>query len=477
MKSYLEKFRFYLKGFLAFLRSPIGLILILALLVRIAFTLFVAKAFFGRENIYVDGDTYAWASAIQSLIDTGTYTVNPGLGYGYFGRMPGYSFFIGIFYLLSGKSWDLAFPIIAFVQILLDVIAVYLVYKIAVKLSSIKLTGLIAAFLYAFYPFVIVWTPVVYSELFGMFLLILSFWLMLSDLKWNYFYGAFILALAALCRPQTLLIVPMFAIFILFNNAVLFRKRIISLCCFGLIFVTIYGIWPARNYLGYQKVILTQDLRGFYNWNEDVLSFLQYIYSVKAEWEPQYSQLIKNQHVVFPKEAYLTTEDSLKLEQAVYLAQHCGSGFSHKSGFWKLPFDTPNCNDQIKRLFQELRENQVKNNKFNFYVKVPVQNLKKALLKSNMVDSKSLARKLASLLFYYRTLLILLGIAGVFVMWRKYPGARLAALVIIGYFLILYLTICAGTSVQLRNIEMRYFLPADLLLIIPASFLLQQFKK
>ncbi len=455
-----------------FAKSPIGIVILIAFLVRVVFLLFVAKAYFGRENVFVDGDTYAWAGSFQSLLETGTYTANPGLEFGYFGRMPGYSFFIGFFYILAGFSWERAFPIVAAAQITLDSMLVFYIYRITVKLSGSARTGIISSVLFALYPFSIVWTPVVYSEQLSVFLIVLSFWYLLSNNRFKYSISASAIALSVLCRPQALLLVPLYLIYCILDKQILLRKRIISCCYFVLFFTLVYAGWPLRNYFLHGKIVLTQDIRGFYNWNEDVTAFLQYTYAVKAEWEPQYTQLIKNQHVVFPDEAYLNKEDSLKLEKAILLAQNCGSGFSHKSGFWKPPFDEPNCNAEIKKLFNELRQNQIKYNPANFYLKVPLKNLQKALFKSSLSDNASLTRKLASLLFYYRSLLIMLGVAGSVFMMLQFPGTRLAAFVILSYFLFLYLFLCAGTSLQMRNIEMRYFLPSDVLLLIPASFLI-----
>jgi hypothetical protein len=45
------------------------------------------------------------------------------------------------------------------------------------------------------------------------------------------------------------------------------------------------------------------------------------------------------------------------------------------------------------------------------------------------------------------------------------------------YFMLLYFYLCFGTGDQCRNIEIRYFLPADILLLIPAAFFIEGFLK
>jgi hypothetical protein len=86
-----------------------------------------------------------------------------------------------------------------------------------------------------------------------------------------------------------------------------------------------------------------------------------------------------------------------------------------------------------------------------------------------------MARKAASVLFIYRTLLIIFGLTGTILMFLGAEHQlRSFALLSIIYFLIVYLFLCAGTGTQTRNIEMRYFLHPDLILLFPAAFLINR---
>lgn len=447
------------------------LVIILGLTLRVLFVLVGAKYYFGRENIFVDGDTQVWVACIQNLIETGTYTMNPGHEYGFFGRTPGYSFFIGIFYLLTGKDWNAAYPIIGWTQVFLDIIAIYIVYKTGLKLfEGDKKLAVIPVFLYATYPFIIVWNPVVYSEQLSIFFLLLGVYFFIYDeKKYNYFFTGIFISTSVLCRPQVLLIIGVMGLVILFQNRKNLKKLLNNSFQFGLAVLIVYGSWPIRNYINYGKIELTHDLRGFGVWGDDALAFREYIYSVKAEWEPQFSDILHNKKVVFPKEAYISKQDSLKLEEVVSLSKNCGSGFSEWRGYWKAPITGKNCNEEIKKLYDELRQNQIKQNPVNYYLVLPLKNLQKAIFKTKLYDTKSTGRKIASLLFVYRTLLIILGIAGNFLMLKYNIVHQQLSYIILTYFLLLYLLICAGTGPDFRNIEMRYFLPADILLLISAS--------
>ena len=447
--------------------NKIFLIVILGLAVRFLFTLFFADLFYNRPNIFVDGDTQAWAISFQNLFETGSYTINPGHEYGYFGRMPGYSFFIGIFWLFIG-NWDHVFPVVGWFQIFLDTISIFLVYRIAQRIFKNDSTALFASLLYALYPFIIVWNPVVYSECTSVFLMLFSLYHLLQKKPVNTFWSGLLLGLGILFRPQLLFLLPVYIIAIFISE-----KRILSKSVLLFVFAILitYGVWPLRNIAYHNKVILTQDLRGMKNWNADVLSFMQYTYSVKAEWEPQFSSIIKNTPTTWPKESYRTKNDSLLLDHAVILSKNCGSGFSFWKGYWKNTVEENNsCTKEVSTIFNYLRNNQIIYNSINYYLIVPFSNLKKAVFKSALYNAGSSVGIIASLLFYYRTILILSGLLGIILMaFRKHYYY----LIFISFFLLLYGTLCWGGTPQMRNIEIRYFIHADILLLFPAAFLIR----
>lgn len=476
-----------LKGFYKANRS-VSKIVLLGLFLRLFFTLVVAPYYFNRTNIYLDNDTTSWMTGLYNLIYNGEFTVMLNFEKASYCRMPGYSLFMApaysivwLAYQLQGidlknhsEMWYSVLKLTAYFQIILDTISIYFIYFISKKVSKQHIIGIIAAFLYATYPFVIVWNPVCYSEIPSLFFALLALFLSLkSEKKYVLALAGASLGFAVLNRPQFALLAPLMIFFFYQKYNVSFKQHLAKMAVFFMFFTITYGAWPLRNYIRFNKVIITQDLRGYDNWNDDVIAFMQYIYSVKAEWQPQFSDILKNGKVVFPEVSYSTKEDSLKLERAVYLAKNCGRGFSEWAGYWKatIPiFDTANdCSMEVALLFNELRQNQIKNHPFNFYVKVPLQNLKKAIFKNDLSDNASAARRLGAYLFYYRTILILLGILGLF-MLLKQKELRPISFFVGCFFLMLYIYLCFGTSPQCRNIEMRYFLQADVLLLIPAAF-------
>ena len=456
------------------------IILFFGFVIRLLFTLYGAEIYFNRPNIHINGDTWAWQNCIENLINNGTFTV--GGNSGQFSRMPGYAFFMGIFYLLCEQDWTSAVILIGWFQTLLDVVCIFLFYKISFFIFKNNTVALISGLLYGFYPFIIVWNPVAYAEQWSTFLMLLSLFFFFKSNKPNrekkLIFSGFILGCAALTRPQIAPLFPILTLYLFLKNRYYFSAFIKKGVCFVLPFIVIFGSWPLRNYINYDRIIFTKNSEGFKNWEKDVISFMQYTYSVKSEWDPQYTSIIKNTKTTYPEISYECKEDSIKLERAIYLSKNCGSGFSRKKGFWKNPIkeNEKNCNDEIAKLFNELREKQIRANPVNFYLIVPLENLKKAVFKNKLYDNKSIIRKAASLLFYYRTIMIVIGIVGLIIMIKNKLYNE--SLIILLFFVVIYLTLCFGTAPFMRNVEIRYFLPADILLLLSASYLLSfLFKK
>jgi len=458
----------------------LGLIIGLAAIIRVAFHLWIAPVYFGRTNIYVDGDTEAWAVAITNLIENGHYSSNLAHPYGYFARMPGYGFFLGIFYLISGKDWSLAYPMAAWIQTAIDVFAVYLIYLIGIRIFQRKREALILAGLYALYPFIVVWNPVCYAESLSVFLMLSGIYFFLAGRPWpGLLLSGVIIGIAALFRPQLifLLLSTWGAIFAYSRRANPgFFKRAFWV---GMGFTLAFAGWPLRNYLNHGKWIITQDLRGFYNWNEDVVSFMQYMHSIQTGWTPQFNQIMKGTEVTWPESAYLSAGDSAILNRVARLASFHSSGFSSWKGYERpfiLPGDPKDSTQVLKNLLDDLRMRQVKDNPVGYWLIVPMKNLQKAIFKTDFNKSKNSLQKLASGLFLYRTLLILIGVMALTLFFLKsrtsISHAAPAMLFVLLFTVISYGAICFGTSPQFRNIEMRYFLPADILLLIPAAWLI-----
>jgi 4-amino-4-deoxy-L-arabinose transferase-like glycosyltransferase len=453
-------------------------ILVVGIIIRIAFLIWGAPLYYGTPNYSTSlGDTWSWMSSMQNLVHTGTYTADPTYEDGKFFRPPGYSFFLMIFYFITGFDVEAMPLLIIGVQAIMDTFSILFIYKIIQQIGGSKQTALIGAFLYCFYPFVIVWTAVLTAETSGIFFLLLSLvYITKGDQGRNYLKAGLFIGISILLRVQTIFIIPPLILYFLMKYGSiknLINKNVIA---FFIALTLSYGLWPARN-LCYGKFIPAEEIVNDKHFSIDFTEFMFYIWSVKTDHRPQFDQIIEGKTVQWPKESYLLPGDSIKLAKLSALCYECGRGFSHwkySAGLIKQPITafTP-CTEEIAKTFDELHSQQIKYNKYNFFIVVPLSNLKKAFFKSALYEhTNKIVVLFSSILFTYRTLCIFLGLLGSYLCFRFKMMDKNFNVLIVVYFAVWYLFLC----VIYRNIEIRYLLLNDMLLLIPMAFLVNKVK-
>jgi hypothetical protein len=215
-------------------------------------------------------------------------------------------------------------------------------------------------------------------------------------------------------------------------------------------------------------------------WSIDFLSFIKFSHSVTTDITPEYHQIMGTKKVIWPQAAYLDAGDSILLDSVVQLCRTCGTGFS----FWGISEEirtthvapAENCDTLIDKIFTSLYLKQKSKNVFSYWIKVPLGNLKKCFFKYNLYGNKSkLVKLLSSSLFLFRTLFIFLGLWGIFVAIRN-RFLNKGFLILVSFFMIAWYFYL---SFFWRNIEIRFLLQCDILLLIPAAYLLTRlfFKK
>ncbi|MFM7016855.1 MAG: glycosyltransferase family 39 protein [Bacteroidota bacterium] len=449
-------------------------ILTAGIILRIVFMIWGAPIYYGSADYATKGgDTHAWVVSMQNLVHTGTYTADPNYPDGKFFRPPGYPYFMIPFYFLSGFNLTIMYFILQLVQVLLDCLSIWLIYKIVKHVQGSNAVALVSALLYCLYPFAIVWSPFLYAESPSVFFLLLSIYLITkSPNGTNYLFSGLALGFAVLLRVQIIFAVFGFA-FYLYKSAgtfksLFFKPAILFFIAFGIT----YGSWPIRN-LCYGKFIPAEELQNDKHFSADFIAYMFYIWSVKTDHNPQYEQIIHGQKVDWPEASYLHPEDSATLAHLAEQCNTCGRGFSHfkaSAGLIKSPIIEDNqCTKDIATTFNRLREEQIRENSFHYYVVVPLSNLKKALFKISLYGEKSFIVKIVStVLFSYRTIFIFLGLIGIWLNRKsKLVDSHFINFILI-YFVLWYFTISFGY----RNMEIRYFLMNDILLLIPASITL-----
>jgi Gpi18-like mannosyltransferase len=454
----------------------IAVIVVAGFTLRILFFLFGAEIYFGNEEFYIQGDTFDFFAPFQNLLNYGIFTLNFRYPDAVMGREPGFPFVMGFFYLISGKNINTTLDIILSLQILFDSLVIVIIYKTAFNIFRNHRIAILASVLYAVYPFIIVWTSVVYAETFGIHACILTIYFTTKERTFkNIFLAGVFAAVATFLRPQAVFLTVAFltSVFIscFFNWREIFRTIVI----FSVGFFAVYIWWPARNLLNYGEFELLKRVENAArSLSHDQLNFAYFMWSVKTDWEPQISQLLHHKKVEMPDWVWkMSQEDSVKLVKALELSGKCGDGFAQLRKQPKLPKEIE-CTDEVAALWKDLRSSVKKHEPLRYYLLVPLGNLKKALFKMQLIqsfnrpDKKPVVNLLVAMLFIFRTILILFGFFGAFIFFvKKSEHVNYTAIVFIAaYAVIWYFYLCF----VYRDMDMRYLLPADALLLIPAAY-------
>lgn len=447
-------------------------ILLLGVAIRLFFFFIGAKIYYGTADFALNGgDTWSWVECMQNLVHHGTYTIDLNYPDGKFYRPPGYAFFMMIFYFLCGLNLGLAFKVMSFAQVLLDIATLTVVYKTVRNHSQTEEPALIASLLYAVYPFSLVWTPVLYAESPSLFFMFTGLYL-ISKREAQPMHQAiagFALGFMVLMRVQTIFLIPAIAVMLILQSSGNIVKAFKPYVLFFLTFGIVYGAWPLRNLI-HGKFIPAVIETNHRHFSEDYVAFMHYIWSVQVDHRPQYDQIISGQQVIWPRASYLQPGDSTILAETALLCNTCGRGFSYfkaSAGLIPEPITELNeCSKRIALTFNRLTAEQKRNNAWHYYVTIPLQKLKKVIFKSQLYDAESTTKRwISTALFGFRTLMIVLGLVGI-AMNSKYKTLNPAFLsAILIFTLTWYFALC----VIYRNIEIRYLLPVDTLLLIPAA--------
>ena len=445
--------------------TPILLIVSVGLIVRFLYYVFLAKSVLG-DTMYMNGDTSGWTQSFLNLIHYGHYTFDLSNLEAYFGRVPGYSFYWGLNYFIGGSRY--VYQTVASTQIILDSISIYLIYKISLFVFNNPFSAKITALLYCFYPFVIVWVTVSYSEIFSNFLNILCIYLSLKPNKniKHYFLLGILLAMLFLTREFVAISLVFIILYTLFDKDMAFHARIKNSAIICISFSLLYSLWPIRNYINHDRIILSRSNEGFVNYKQDFRSFRSWVTCWDNDESFWLEKIIKNNYKnEFPRIAYLDAADKLVLQKTLDLCRSCGSSFSS----WEAHYGVTNlnrkkekeCNILIANSFYYLQSKFIRENPVTYFTHVPFMNINKIIFKHNLVNRPSTLSQ--SITFTYRSILVILGLIGILLSFKNH---KLKAIPIAGYILFTYLFF----SIVIRYIEMRNLIQADTLLLVYAGF-------
>jgi hypothetical protein len=429
------------------------------LALRLLFLWVGAALYYQGKSPFINNDTYSFTQSFLNLLQQGTYSFNLENPEAAFGRLPGFPFFWGGHYLLFGEQY--VFQAVACSQILLDTVAIYLVYATARAQTHDIRAAWLSALLYAGYPFIIVWLTMSGSEALATFLTIVVFWWLATRRVTGYtaFGAGLLIALAFIVREYLgiLLVGVFFWVYCAKGASWQFIR--LSMVA-GLGFMALYSAWPLRNYLGqHQFVLIKVGAAGYDRYTEDVTSARQWIYSWSTDSDPYLDGIAGLAPLpAFPAGVLAGPEEAHQAQALIERARQCGTGFYN----WRYNerYRQPtNCNQEIAAGFTALNNSYKKRYPLQYWTKVPLMNLKRAFFKSRLKQEGS-AGMISSILFGYRSLLLLLSLSGAFLLRRHRPVWPL-----VFFFGFMYLFLCFAV----RHLEMRYLLQTDASMLCLAS--------
>ena len=483
-------------GFWARLRGDwprVWPLLALGLVLRILFVAAGAKIYYaGRQmDMYTNGDSYSYALSFQNLLHYGRYTFDLTEPDAAVGRLPGYPFFYGLHYLIFGPKHVLLAT--ACTQAVLDTLGIWLVYSITARLAGERSWApLLAALLLATYPFSIVWTTITGTETLGLFLVLL-WWavLILARPKTtNWLVLGALLALIIYVREFLGLCLAVTLFCLLLRTwtpqAGIARWRPITWVMAG--FLLLYIWWPVRNYLTLARFIpLKPAAAGYANLREDAQESLAWMLTWTNDVTAGTEELLNAPNPSFPADVISTPAEHQLIDSLVVLSRTCASSFhvrmkpaviapgpdgalTDSMRYYSAQLGNTlhyhNCNMVVSNGFRRLRASYLQRHPVQGRVEVPLQNFRKIIFKSQLKAEggpQNTTQRLITLLFAWRSLLLVLGLVGAWKFRRKvdlWPAILFAG----GIFCFM--------AIVFRSMEMRYLLQADVLMLVPAALFL-----
>jgi|GEM_PF-5173519 len=436
-----------------------------AMALRLLFSFHFQKYYFG-EITFQWKDTPGYLQPILNWIEYGIYQGDLFVEDSKYFRVPIYPLFIGaIHWIFGAAAFDYA---VATLQILLDSVSAVLVYILMIRLSRIHAIAITSAFIYATYPFAILWTPIVYTEVLQNFLMLL----LLTTLVLRFNHKFVIIAAGILCGILVLtkqylgllLFIPLLYV----QLGGVCQKKSLAIVLLTVSFVLTLSPWVIRNYFqSGELIVLRGQSTGIRNVGIDSEAFYRFASLFDENVTPAMNEVAYYGSMTFNKHDEFVARHRTAIDEAIGLAHHCGDSFVQMQ-LW-IPLSSPpysGCAAEVASRFDALSQ--------KFWLELPlikametrIDSAKKIFFKSDVANSKLAINEssgIKTLLFRYRVFLLLSGFLGIAILIRRgnaplVKAIMLTALAFYSYF-----------SLIIVHAEMRYLLVPDLLISIFSS--------
>jgi hypothetical protein len=461
------------------IKNSFWFFIITSLLLRIIFCFWGSQYYFGKVT-FTFGDSFSYTESFLNLLKYGHYSFDLTEPDASLYRGPIYPLFWGLHYLLFGDLY--VYQAVAVSQSVLDTISGALIFLIIQRTTQRVKFALAGMAIYSFHPIFIVHVPITGTETFATFLTLLTFYCALvaketpNSKLW--------LLVGVLCGAATLtrqylgILLPTALIYLLFIhsfelNKDLFKKS--STILFG--FAILTTPWLLRNIALHETPsILMGKTTGYKAYKEDYVAFNRFYTLYFVDITPILLNISQTGNDDLNDDLRLS-DYRLDLDRVNSLAHECGTSFAEvrrwgRNSLQDTKKEDQNCNEEIVSIYQKIRAQALKNGGLALWSDVPIKNVSKAILKSELTNKKEgWKSKFITAIFISRTAIILLALIGIFY------------IKIVPEFVFLFFTISliAYIAAITRQVEMRYLVQSDAILvalgIIAISILIKEWKK
>ena len=431
-------------------------IFLTALVLRLAYCFYLQKFMWGGEFRYTTADTFSYLDSFMNLIHYGRYCFDLEIKDSCFYRLPTYPFFLGINHLIFGKF---AWASVSLFQSMIDAVSCCLAFAIARGLNFDLVSQRVVALLFIFYPFTIVWTSVQVPEVIGVFFVLLAVYFIVVEQRQvlSVLGSGAALVLAVWSKQYTLALLP--AVVFLVASRADWKKAITITAAISLSFCVFYSPWPIRNYVNHGEwAFLMGKTTGHRFYLADFASEMNFVKLFYENPKDQLEIMATNGKLVLPKSDFVK-EHRYEIDQAVRLAFEKGPGSLIRQGKilkinTEFRVDEKNVADAFSILSIKAKNEMV----FTEYYRTAFESFQKGFFKTNYI-AKSGSAIIQAILFGYRGILVVLGISAIFVARDRVRWFILGVL-------IYWVSTLFVISFIYRQVEMRYLLMSDMLLII-----------
>ena len=450
--------------------KSLWILFIMALTIRLLFSFYLQQFYFG-DFVWKYGDGMSFLSPILNYIEHGVYMGDMFVEDSKYFRVPIYPGFLGLIYSIFGpENYDYA---VAFIQSVMDSCSTVLVSLIIFKITQSFRMAILSGFIYATYPFIILWNPISYTEVVYMFILWILIYVSISypySFKKGFFQGVLVGIL--LLTKQTLgltLLIPIIVILLGSLQKKSIKKNILLLSMLFFGFVSILTPWVIRNYMQSGKIIVLKgDTFGLRIYGKDFQAFEKFAQLFNENITPILDDVIFGGKTKLEKHQEFVNKHNVQIKDAMKLAYECGPSFvQRRVSIYNGKAPYIGCEDEVIFAFDKLTNLFWQEVPMSEALETRIDAVNKIYSKSDILNKDlSFSKKdfIKILLFKYRVLLLILGLIGIFLLIyrninRNFVISVLAtAIATYGYF-----------SLLIVHVEMRYLLMPDLLITIFAS--------